>query len=232
MTIGRRPAGGHHRAPTMPPLDTTEIRWFSPGPLPSYVRDRFPDSTRTIEQRNDIYLLNGRADVGVKIRGGTVLELKVRQGAGCRIHLGGGLTGRLERWRKWSPATGLVDIPASGRWVAVGKIILKRRFSQDGLEEPWTPGQPGSPACVIELVEVRVGSIVAWSLALAASGPPSTRHAALVACSRATMVPAPNGGPVELGAGRSMSYPEWLVRTIDGRSEVPTALGVAGRSGV
>jgi hypothetical protein len=216
----------------VPPVETTEIRWFSPGPLLSVVRDRFPDSTCTIEQRRDIYLLNDRADVGVKIRGGTVLELKVRQGACCPIRVDGGLTGRLERWRKWSPATGLVDIPASGRWVAVDKIISKRRFSQDGLEEPWTPRQQGSPACVIELADVRVGSIAAWSLAFAASGPPSTRRAALVSCSRAIMAGAPDPGPVELGASRSMSYPEWLARTIDGRSQASTALGVAGRSGV
>jgi hypothetical protein len=228
VTSRGRPRGDQHRSPPAPFLETTEIRWFTPEPLPSEVRRWFTVSTGAAEERTDTYLLEDRTDVGVKCRGGSVLELKIRQGRSNRTLLGG----RPEMWRKWSPATGLVEIQARGAWLAVDKFILKRRFSRDGVEEPWTAGQQGGTFCVAEVVDIRVGTVAAWSLALAAYGPLSTRRAALVACAEAILANAPDPHRLELEARCAMSYPEWLVGTFEGRSQVASTCGAVGKSSV
>ena len=115
-------------------LDTNELRWFAPGPLPADVGAWFSGSLGVSEKRCDTYLLDGRGDIGVKRRSRQTLELKVRQSLDGRIEIGEGLAGSLEVWRKWSPAEGLVDGGSDGRWVDVCKSIVKRRFSTDGTE--------------------------------------------------------------------------------------------------
>jgi hypothetical protein len=67
-------------------LDTTELRWFVPGPLPAHIRSWF---TGVAEERCDTYLLDGSIDVGVKRRFRETLELKVRQSLDGRIEIGG-----------------------------------------------------------------------------------------------------------------------------------------------
>ena len=99
-------------------VDTTELRWFVPGPLPADIRGWFTGSTGVAEERCDTYLLDGRGDIGVKRRFRETLELKVRQSLDERIELGEGLAGSLEVWRKWSPAEGLVE---DGTDAAVGR---------------------------------------------------------------------------------------------------------------
>ena len=118
------------RADAVSVVDTTELRWFVPGPLPPDVRGWFTGSTGVPEERWDTYLLDGRVDIGVKRRFRETLELKVRQSLDGRVELGDGLGGLLEVWRKWSPAEGLVEDDADGwcgstftsRWLNDGSV--------------------------------------------------------------------------------------------------------------
>jgi hypothetical protein len=54
---------------------------------------------------------------------------------GKHLVLGAGLVGRLEVWRKWSPAEGLVENGGDVPWADVCKVVAKRRFSFDGVVE-------------------------------------------------------------------------------------------------
>ena len=196
-------------------LDTTELRWFVPGPVPTDIARWFTGSTRIPNERCDTYLLDGRSDVGVKRRFRETLELKVRESVDGPIQLGDGLVGPLEVWRKWSPAEDLVEVGSDGRWIDVCKSIVKRRFSIDGTEVAFTSGEQATGAgCDVEIAEVTVGAAQWWTFAFAAFGPSATRHTALVASWQGLL--AVTDGP-ELFArhtGRAMGYPEWLALTV------------------
>jgi hypothetical protein len=152
-------------------------------------------------------------DVGIKYRGGTLLELKVRQELGPRIELGSGLTGSLEMWRKWGGADEFADIPASADRVDVHKVVVKRRFTLVGDEVAFTPHHDAGPACDVEVADVRVGSIAAWTLAFADFGRLRSRRPAVLSSWRtlSSDVPVPI---VEFGEARAMGYPEWLMQTV------------------
>jgi hypothetical protein len=204
--LSRRAPGG------VAVLDTTEIRWFVTGELPGDVRRWFiGPAAAPAEARRDRYLLDGRTDVGLKFRNGETLELKTRQQTGPAVELTGGLVGVVERWRKWTPADGLVLPAASQRWVHVDKWIVKRRFEPDGAEVEFSPARNGGPACDVEIVAVHAAGTTAWSLAFAASGPRSSRLATIGAAWRA-LLPAEASTISKMGIdrGESMGYPEWL----------------------
>jgi len=204
-----------HRPDGLSVLDTTELRWFVPGPLPADVRDWFTGSTGVAEQRCDTYLLTGRRDIGVKRRFREMLEYKVRQSLDERIELGEGLAGSLEVWRKWSPAEGLVEDGIDGRWVDVHKSIVKRRFSMDGTEIAFSSDpQVTGAGCDIEVAEVTVGAVQVWTFAFAAFGPPATRRDALLASWQALADPTPCPEPFGPRTGRAIGYPQWLAHTI------------------
>ena len=196
-------------------VDTTELRWFVAGQLPPEVRAWFTGSTGVVEERWDTYFLDGRRHAGTKRRFREVLELKVRQSVGDRIDLDDTLTGRLEVWRKWSPAEGLIDDDADGRWVDVHKSIVKRRFLADGSEVAFAPEAPTSGAgCDVEVAAVEVDGVEGWTLAFAAYGAPAGRNDALRASWRALVAQTPPPAQFVPHAGRAMGYPEWLVRTV------------------
>ena len=189
--------------------DATELRWFADGPLPRQVRGWFSSAAAATEARCDRYLLDQGADVGIKVRGGQTLELKVRNDVGPRIDLGAGVGGRPEEWRKWSPADDVVDVPRLARWSSVSKVVTKRRFSVAGTEIPMA-GEPSGSGCDVEVTRVVVGSIEAWSFAFAAFGSAGTRSTALWASWRALTQSGSLPTALVRGLGRSMGYPEWL----------------------
>ena len=203
------------RADAVSVVDTTELRWFVPGPLRPDVRGWFTGSTGVPEERWDTYLLDGRVDIGVKRRFRETLELKVRQSLDSRVEFGEGLAGLLEVWRKWSPAEGLVEDNADGWWVDVHKSVVKRGFRMDGTEVAFSSDPHAIGAgCDVEVAGVTVGGVEAWTFAFAAFGPPETRRDALLA-SWQTLV-AGNSCPEPFGprTGRAMGYPEWLTLTV------------------
>ncbi len=191
-------------------IDTTELRWFAPGPLPPGIRNGMSGMTGVTDRRCDSYLVDDRDGIGVKLRAGTTLELKVRQSRGEWIDLGDGLAGVPEEWRKWSPADDLVRVDSRSRWIAVRKVIIKRRFALDGTEVPFSHGPTTDMSgCDVEVVHVDVGGRSMWTIAFAAFGPPDSRRAALV--SSWSAVAAGMTTTAALGTlDRAMSYPEWL----------------------
>lgn len=194
------------------PHELTELRWFADGPLPRQVRAWFNSAAAATEVRRDRYLLDQGADVGIKVRGGQTLELKVRNDVGPWIDLGGGLEGRPEEWRKWSPADDVVDVPRPARWTSVGKVVTKRRFSVAGAELPMA-GEASGSGCDVEVTQVDVGSIQVWSFAFAVSGPTAHRGAALSASWRTLTASAAVPPALVRRLGVSMGYPQWLAGT-------------------
>jgi hypothetical protein len=195
-------------------VDTTELRWFVPGPLPAEIGGWFTGSTGVAEERCDTYLLDGRVDIGVKRRFRETLELKVRQMLQGRIELREGLAGSLEVWRRWSPAEGLVENGSNGQWVDVCKSIVKRRFSVDGTEVAFLAGaQVTGAGCDVEVAEVTVGAVQAWTFAFAAFGPSATRLHALLASWHGLLAAEPCPESFGPRTGRAMGYPEWLALT-------------------
>jgi hypothetical protein len=190
-------------------VDTTELRWFVAGPLPPDVGRWFAGSMAVVEHRRDDYLLNDRLDVGIKRRGGAILELKVRRRVEPWTDPDEHLAGSLETWRKWTPADGLIEIPPTSRWIAVDKRIMRRRFSADGREVAFASEQRGDPACDVEVAEIAVGGVAAWTFALAAFGLPACRCENMLTLSRALRA---HGRPtsVRFDAGQAMGYPEWI----------------------
>jgi len=103
--------GSEGRDPAV--LDTTESRWFADGPLPQGAEACFTrDGTLGVrEERCDIYCLNGRGDIGVKLRARQTLELKIRRSVGERPTVGTDLTGQVEAWTFAFAAFGPTAVP-------------------------------------------------------------------------------------------------------------------------
>jgi hypothetical protein len=195
-------------------LDTTELRWFSEGQLPLDVLSWFTrgGSVGLTEERCDTYRLDGRLDTGVKRRFQETLELKVRRSLGEHLELGSGLTGRLEVWRKWSPAECLASAGHEVEWADVRKLVVKRRFEVDGSEIELSEGNRAATGagCDVEVVAITLDDVDAWSFAFAAFGPVETRREALVASWGSLVGDGPI--PEQFGPffGQSCGYPEWL----------------------
>ena len=194
--------------------DTTELRWFAEGQLPPQVAAWFTNDATSglVEQRCDTYRMDGRFDTGLKRRSGETLELKVRRSVGERLVVGPGLAGRLEVWRRWSPAGCLVTGSMNVPWVDVRKTVVKRRFSVTGDEIALAPGARAmiGAGCEVEVAAVSVNGIEGWTFAFAAFGPIEQRRSSLLASMEAL---ARDGShPERLGPffGPSSGYPEWL----------------------
>jgi hypothetical protein len=195
-------------------VDTTELRWFIDERLPPDVTSCFTRSGTAgiLEERYDSYRIDDRCDMGVKRRFRTTLELKVRRSTGDEIELDGGLEGRLEVWRKWSPADDLVEGGRNRRWIDVHKTVVKRRFTADGDEIGFTDSSlvAAGVGCDVEIVAVAVAGVDAWSFAFAAYGPTTTRQGSITAAWRALDVSAPLVDRTAASIGGSSGYPEWL----------------------
>jgi hypothetical protein len=202
--------------------DTTELRWIAEGPLPTDVEAWFTrgGTTGVVEERCDTYRMDGLCNQGVKLRFRETLELKVLQAVGEHLVLGAGLAGRVEMWRRWSPAVGVADIGGEVPWLDVCKMVVKRRFSVDGDEVVPSDGERATTGagCYVEIAAITVGDIEAWTFAFAAFGPAASRVHALVTAWQA--LTADGSCPEDFAAafGQSSSYPEWLA-LVASRSE-------------
>ena len=193
--------------------DTSELRWFARGRLPVDLLAWFgQDGELGVgEERCDSYRFDGRDDVGVKHRGHGVLELKVRRSvddSAPDLGLAGGR--RLELWRRWSPADGLVEPEPADRWVHVAKTIVRRRFLDDGLEVPALPVAPAGGFCDVELVALEVEGSPWWSLGLSVYGFCDAQPDLMRLAWNAVADGRPHPKPLDSALGVPQGYPAWL----------------------
>ena len=125
------------------------------------------------------------------------------------------LTGRLETWRRWSPADSQIRLSPDEVWVDVHKTIVKRRFDGDGNEAPMTEAAYASigVACDVEVAAIEVLGQRAWSLALAAIGPDTSRQDSILTTWAALGPNRPACLGSDLHLRDSCGYPEWLIKT-------------------
>lgn len=198
---------------------TLEARWFQPGRLPEHVSDwflqaQFPVST---ESRTDLYLdLPGRLDMGVKLRAGSLLEVKVRTGVHTEPGLPEGFEGRVESWTKWGFSLHQTEsTPGGGQrdWISAAKTRLSRFHTvasdEGSIRAVASAELPADNGCTAELVEVRVGAAVAWGLGFEAFGTAPDLLRVLVAGMNACVADTPLGA-LEFAIRDSHSYPAFL----------------------
>lgn len=199
--------------------DTVEVRWFQTGPPPKVVSDWFSHAPVPAinESRADLYVdLTGRDEIGVKVRAGTLLELKFRTGVHAGLDLPEGFDGRVESWTKWGFALNPAETPPEGGgpgWTDVEKTRRSRLYEVvfDGGSCHAVPSMErlGESGCAVELVEVRVGAHVAWGVGFEAFGSTADLRDILVAGMNACVSDTPLGS-LEFGFRDSHSYPAFL----------------------
>ena len=198
------------------PVDlTTELRWFFEGGLPDDILSWFSHggATGLVETRRDHYRVDDLVDIGVKRRHGAILELKLRQDRPAR-HLRGDMHGRRERWKRWSPADGLIHLDESTTWVDVDKMIVKRRVRVDGREVQLTEDTRAmtGQGCDAEIADVCLQGRPAWTFALAAFGSAHDHASALDRAWGLLVSERPAPRPLRLWWANSFGYPEWMAR--------------------
>ena len=193
---------------------TVEVRWFSAGRCPEAVTNWFLAGPLVSEpeRRTDDYLLLPESDeLGVKLRGSSLLELKLRTGSVNEVSLPG-LDGRVEAWTKWSFLLDSAGArPAEESWIPVEKTRWSRIYEvhENGECTAVSTGRTLSNACAAELVEVRIGSRLSWGFGFEAFS--QTLEAAVVleeAASR--FVQDTPLDDLTFGEANSHSYPSWL----------------------
>lgn len=201
--------------PSTPVLDTSELRWFADGPLVRNVAEWFTcgGTLGAVEERCDTYQLNGLLDLGIKLRASETLEVKSLAGVGDTMHFGAGVEAHVEEWRKWNPAAGESrwNLP-NAEWIDVHKVVLTRLFTPPGEELRQSEHRPEDmPAgCEVELVALRAGEVIAWTLAFEAFGPPAHRRSALAASWEALTADSPPPTDLHLHFTVVGGYPQWL----------------------
>lgn len=191
-----------------------EVRWISRGRVPVTLIDRLGPFPIPIERRDDRYLVNpGVPELGVKIRDGIQLDLKVYRGSPGRLQVPNG-EGTLEGWEKWTfPMGEMTPAPDAEGWVMLHKTRHRRTFdlTAAGLVERSVAGEV-DPGCTLELTEVDGGGDIWWTLAFEATGSPDTLEPSLRACVGLLLDRSlPDG--IELRPEASMSYTRWLDRS-------------------
>src|SRR5215469_2698803 len=188
-----------------------EVRWILPGPPGAGVAGWFARFEAAVESREDIYLLDPRLPgLSVKLRNGREFEVKVYRGSPGILEVAGCARGRLESWDKWSFPH---DLVSQGGAALLGRCPVRkliRKFALVGGQSvARVPGPGEEAACEVELTEVHVRGQAWWTLAFEATGPASLLRTELETTAALVFDQALPGG-VELGAGDSQSYAQWL----------------------
>jgi hypothetical protein len=192
-------------------LDTSEVRWFVDGALPSALVSWFSAGTTTLEIREDAYRLDGSPDLGLKRRNHDRLELKVRCDVGDAVEILGA-AGRIEDWSKLGDVD-FAEVPSTGveRWADVHKVVLTRTYRIDpiGTALPTRTRSP-SAGCDVELASVTVGDVEAWTFAFEAWGPAANRRRILRASTDSFAAETPLPPVLVASLDQTVGYPEWL----------------------
>ena len=183
-----------------------------PGPRPAATTlwlDRFPS---TAEEREDLYLIHPQqAGVSVKIRGSSLLELKLQQEDSRILDIAGFATAGMKTCEKWSfrLAAAGGTAPAGGSWKQVRKNRRLSRFGQGG--RPTGPGTADGEhaACEAELTDIRIDGQDWWTLGLEAFGS-DTRAWDFLQAAAAALFADPLPADVPPGSSSAITYSEWL----------------------
>lgn len=175
--------------------------------------DWFNPHVMEIETREDLYLIGrGIQGLSVKLRGGTVLDIKVSSGSPGALEVANHAQGRLQAWKKWSfPLTASPETGASSSdWVRVGKRRRIGRFSfVDGDPVPQVSrASDNMKTCAVELTDIESREESWWTLGFEAAGDPGTRKDAIEATASLLFSELLPAG--ELNVDDSMSYADWL----------------------
>jgi len=206
------------------PFDTTEVRWFGTGSMPADVLNWFTKSGShgSLEIRQDAYLSTGSVSIGRKRRNHGPLEIKTRRGLGATFALGNVLVGRIEEWRKIESA-GRHLPRLSRRWADVHKVVVTRTYQQEstGRLVEVLRGDMSLPGCDVELAEVAVDEIEAWTLAFEAWGPGEQQRSILRASADQFLAGA--GLPLDISTRLTinMGYPAWLAQNTSSGKKYP-----------
>ena len=204
------------------PVDSLEVRWITPGPLTPAMREWFARFPAGMETRDDAYLLRPRLPgLAVKLRQGSVLDLKAFAGSPGSIELPYGGRGILEFWRKWSfSGDGYLPGDISGDAAPGWTVVHKKRT---GTWFPLTSGEAAASrdhlalttGCAVELTEICVGAERCVSVGLEARGAPELLRPALEhAAGLLFAVAPPPGAGISFSLDNSQSYVEWLHRSV------------------
>lgn len=196
--------------------DTLEIRWFAPGPPPSHVIDWITNlGAESESNRTDLYLLSDDPAMNVKFREGQ-LQTKHRIGDGNVVRVNERVSGKRERWTKWSfplddDAPNLIKSDPTGLWVPVHKQRLQIRFNPDEQIERLrdanlTVSEPDPVDALAELTVVRSGDTVSWTVNAESEGTPERLTSTLDQIVRLFFA-APT---ISLETSASFGYAEWL----------------------
>jgi len=189
-----------------------EVRWIIPGVLAPDMVEWFGPPSGGIETRRDYYLVSATGpDVGIKIRGGCQLDIKLYGGSPNPLTVLGQSQGRLGWWRKWSfpHLRADAEIEPAG-WTSVKKVRRVRYFSLDGRPVLGKADATVRGGCAVELTDVIVERRSWWTLGFEATGPAEALTDELNAAV-AVMFDHPLPRGVRLDAPLSRSYSEWLV---------------------
>ena len=198
---------------------TLEVRWIYPGRLTEAMITWFKPHFTQIETREDLYLVGqGVLGLSTKIRGGTLLDIKVSIGDKGTLEVSGRAHGRSRAWEKWSfPLSESFETGAgSSVWVRVGK---HRRIGRFSFPDGHRIAQVSSPladttTCAVELNRITNGPESWWTLGFEAVGHPDTFRESIEATAALLFSePVPAG---ELNVDDSMSYADWLRSSASG----------------
>jgi hypothetical protein len=192
-------------------ISTVEVRWFLEGVSldpPILFGDGRPPSTRT-----DWYARTG-PQCGIKLREGNV-DVKILDLEVGDLELDG-IQGGIQRWRKWTytgdPSDDAV-VPFLGGddWIAVGKARRLTAFRVRSGMVTQTDSVEGAD-CHAEWTNLRLEGSNWLTIGLEAygAGKPLTDIVESVA---RFILPRLSDG-LALRRENSMSYPEWLVRSV------------------
>jgi hypothetical protein len=204
-------------------LHSAETRWFIAKILPDEVLDWFRagQALETEGVQVHEYLLFPDCDTGgVKLRAGK-LDIKAMVSAPRPLSRELGVSGRTDRWVKWSFASqGLKtldrELHQSGRWLKVRKERLLRKFSagMGGLVEVTARQRPlPASGCNVELtrIAVKANPQFWFSLAFETLGPPALAVKILGIAIQSFFQEHGRAPGIRLSQRNSLSYPAWLV---------------------
>ncbi len=193
---------------------TTEVRWFFAGNVPPAIDGWFRCVGRdpTGGRRIDHYLwLPDVETLGVKWREGRI-EVKRRVADDSSVEFAPELAGAVGRWHKWSfglsDTHALATIRAAEDWVAVTKNRRLHTYAvSDASVQNVPSGVTPQQGCELEMTTVQAAGQPWWTLGFEAFGDEATQRERL---NRTVQYVTEVGGPLDLPAEASASYPRWL----------------------